>query len=150
MSKRLNTTDTLEAGDQVVLFRTKNCDYRAIPFDSLVQLILDRVPTPVYQAATIQPFNPNGNFTKEIDNNAAGTYLVMNPSTVIAAGTLVLPSINSIVDGQEVLVTSSQQITDLTINANGATVIGAPDAMGATAFFKLKYEELSQTWYRVG
>ncbi|MGQ0896231.1 transcriptional regulator [Acinetobacter baumannii] len=150
MSKRLNTTDTLEAGDQVVLFRTKNGDYRAIPFDSLVQLILDRVPTPVYQAATIQPFNPNGNFTKEIDNNAAGTYLVMNPSTVIAAGTLVLPSINSIVDGQEVLVTSSQQITDLTIDANGATVIGAPDAMGATAFFKLKYEELSQTWYRVG
>ncbi len=150
MSKRLNTTDTLEAGDQVVLFRTKNCDYRAIPFDTLVQLILDRVPTPVYQAATIQPFNPNGNFTKEIDNNAAGTYLVMNPSTVIASGTLILPSINSIVDGQEVLVTSSQQITDLTIDANGATVIGAPDAMGATAFFKLKYEELSQTWYRVG
>lgn len=150
MSKRLNTTDTLEAGDQIVLFRTKNCDYRAIPFDSLVQLILEQVPTPVYQAATIQPFNPNGNFTKEIDNNAAGTYLVMNPSTVIAAGTLVLPSINSIVDGQEVLVTSSQQITDLTIDANGATVIGAPDAMGATAFFKLKYEELSQTWYRVG
>lgn len=150
MSKRLNTTDTLEAGDQVVLFRTKNGDYRAIPFDTLVQLILEQVPTPVYQAATIQLFNPNANFTKEIDNNAAGTYLVMNPSTVIAAGTLVLPSINSIVDGQEVLVTSSEQITNLTIDANGATVIGAPDAMGATAFFKLKYEELSQTWYRVG
>lgn len=150
MSKRLNTTDTLEAGDQVVLFRTKNGDYRAIPFDTLVQLILDQVPTPVYQAATIQLFNPNANFTKEIDNNAAGTYLVMNPSTVIASGTLVLPSISSIVDGQEVLVTSSEQITNLTIDANGATVIGAPDAMGATAFFKLKYEELSETWYRVG
>lgn len=150
MSKRLNTTDTLEAGDQVVLFRTKNGDYRAIPFDTLVQLILDQVPTPVYQAATIQLFNPNANFTKIIDNNIAGTYLVMNPSTVIATGALVLPSVNDIIDGQEVLVTSSQQITDLTIDANGATVIGAPDAMGATAFFKLKYEELSQTWYRVG
>ncbi|MEB3793857.1 MULTISPECIES: transcriptional regulator [unclassified Acinetobacter] len=150
MSRRLNETDALGVGDQFVLYKGNCTDFRSVPQDVILSWILSNIPVVKPVSAIIQPFNPNANFTKEIDNNAAGTYLVINPSAAIAVGTLVLPSVNSIVDGQEVLVTSSQQITDLTIDANGATVIGAPDAMGATAFFKLKYEELSQTWYRVG
>ncbi|MDU4393271.1 MAG: transcriptional regulator [Acinetobacter ursingii] len=150
MSKRPNQADTLIDGDQVIIFRGNCTDYRSIPIDQLIEFLLDKLPTPEYKQPTIQRFNPNGNFTIEIDNNDAGTYLVMNPSIEIQNGTIKLPSIFNVKDGQEILVTSSQQITNLSFDGNGATLVGEPNAMGATAFFKLKYDALSHTWYRVG
>jgi len=39
----------------------------------------------------------------------------------------------------------------LTININGASAIqGAPTALTAGQFFKLKYDASGLTWYRVG
>ncbi|MEQ1105227.1 transcriptional regulator [Acinetobacter ursingii] len=150
MSKRPNQADSLIEGDQFVMFRGNCTDYRVLPIDQLLEWVLAKIPTPEYKQPTIQRFNPNGNFTIEIDNNDAGTYLVMNPSIEIQNGTIKLPSIFNVKDGQEILVTSSQQITNLSFDGNGATLVGEPNAMGATAFFKLKYDVLSHTWYRVG
>lgn len=150
MSKRPNQTDTLIEGDQIVIFRGNCTDYRSTPINRLIEVILSEIPTPEYKQPSIQRFNPNGNFTIEIDNNDAGTYLVMNPSIEIQNGTIKLPSIFNVKDGQEILVTSSQQITNLSFDGNGSALVGEPNAMGATAFFKLKYDALSHTWYRAG
>lgn len=150
MSKRLNTTDTPEAGDQVVLFRTKNSDYRAIPFDALVQAILSQVPTPEYVQPKVQHFNPNGNFSINVENYPEGTYLYLNPSAGIETGEIKLPALVDVTDKQELSVACSQQINNFTVTGNGSAVIGAPNALNATGFFKLRFDKLSGTWYRVG
>ena len=53
-------------------------------------------------------------------------------------------------DGQEVLVTSTQAVTALTVSGNGSTVYGAPSALTANAFFKLRFDGVVKAWYRIG
>ncbi|WP_049083236.1 hypothetical protein [Acinetobacter nosocomialis] len=150
MSNRLNETDALGVGDQFVLYKGNCTDFRSVPQDVVLEWILSNIPVIKPVSAIIQPFNPNADFTIAIENNAVGTYLVMNPSVSITNGTITLPPMAELTDGQELLVTSSQQIENLTIAGNGAALIGNPNTIAATGFFKLKFDLLSQTWYRVG
>ncbi|WP_347016437.1 transcriptional regulator [Acinetobacter seifertii] len=150
MSRRLNETDALGVGDQFVLYKGNCTDFRSVPQDVVLEWILSNIPVIKPVSAIIQPFNPNADFTVAIENNAVGTYLVMNPSVSITNGTITLPPMAELTDGQELLVTSSQQIENLTISGNGAALIGNPNAIAATGFFKLKFYLLSQTWSRVG
>ncbi|MCZ3293825.1 transcriptional regulator [Acinetobacter baumannii] len=150
MSNRLNETDDLETGDQFVLYKGNCTDFRSVPQDTILNWILANIPVVKPIAAIIQVFNPNANFTVQVENNAVGTYLVMNPSVAITNGTITLPALTDVSDGQELLVTSSQQIENLTIAGNGAALIGNPNTIAASGFFKLKFDRISQTWYRVG
>jgi hypothetical protein len=61
-----------------------------------------------------------------------------------------MPAVASVIDGQELLVNSTQAVTTLTVAGNGATVAGAPTTLAANGFFRLKFEALVSTWYRVG
>ncbi|MGX9005245.1 transcriptional regulator [Acinetobacter baumannii] len=150
MSRRLNETDALGVGDQFVLYKGNCTDFRSIPQDVIMEWILSNLPDTKPIAAVIQLFNPNTDFNVLVDNNISGTYLVINPSVQITNGIITLPPILDITDGQEVFVTSSKQITNLTIAGNGAALIGMPITIGLSGFFKLRFDKTSQTWYRVG
>lgn len=150
MSRRLNETDALGVGDQFVLYKGNCTDFRSIPQDVIMEWILSNLPDTKPIAAVIQLFNPNADFNVLVDNNISGTYLVINPSVQITNGTITLPPILNLTDGQEVFVTSSKQITNLTISGNGAALIGMPITIGLSGFFKLRFDKTSQTWYRVG
>lgn len=150
MSRRLNETDALGVGDQFVLYKGNCTDFRSIPQDVIMEWILSNLPDTKPIAAVIQLFNPNADFNVLVDNNISGTYLVINPSVQITNGIITLPPILNLTDGQEVFVTSSKQITNLTISGNGAALIGMPITIGLSGFFKLRFDKTSQTWYRVG
>jgi hypothetical protein len=89
-------------------------------------------------------------FSVAITDSSASIWLVLTPTAGFAAGTLVLPAVAKCIDKQEILVNSTQSITTLTITANGSTVTGAPATMAANAFFTLRFEAVTDTWYRVG
>lgn len=148
MNKRLNITDRIGPCDSVVIWSGDNQDFRAVPLDIFTKQIQEGVTLP--DAFNIQHFNPGANFTLDIENDERGTYLILNPSATIAAGTLTLPENNTVKDGQSLLVASSKAVTALTIVGNNALVIGGPTTIAAGGFFKLKYDKLSNTWYRVG
>lgn len=150
MSRRLNETDALGVGDQFVLYKGNCTDFRSVPQDVIMEWILSNLPDTKPISAVIQLFNPNADFNVLVDNNVSGTYLVINPSVQITNGIITLPPILDITDGQEVFVTSSKQITNLTIAGNGAALIGIPITIGLSGFFKLRFDKTSQTWYRVG
>ena len=152
MSSRPNQADSIITGDQVIIYRGNSTSYLALPFDTLKSTILDGITTGSSSSPlpVVQRYNPTANFTLIVENHAAGTYLLLNPASGIDSGTLTLPINVEVVDQQQIMFSCSQQITNLTINGNGAAVIGAPNAIAATAFFKLQYDQLSGTWYRVG
>lgn len=90
-------------------------------------------------------------FSVSITNSSANTHLILTPTTGFAAGTIVLPAIANVIDKQEVLVNTTQQVTALTINGNGAVAVtGEPTSLAADDFFRLKFDALTSTWYRVG
>lgn len=147
MNKRLNITDRIGPNDSVVLWSANNQDYRGLAIDVLKEVIKDKSNQ---SALLIQHFNPNADFTLNIENHEVGTYLILNPSVSITTGSIKLPERYVVTDGQVVLVTCSQQVNNFSIDGNNAHVIGAPNALAANGFFKLKYDKLSNTWYRVG
>lgn len=150
MSRRLNETDALGVGDQFVLYKGNCTDFRAVPQDIIIKWVLDNIPVVNPVSASIQLFNPNADFNVPVDNNPNGTYLVINPSVTINNGTISLPQMPDVADGQALFVTSSKQITNLTIFPNGAALVGQPITIGISGFFKLLFDKTSQTWYRVG
>lgn len=149
MNKRLNITDKIGDSDSVVIWSANNQDYRGAPVDLLVEKVKEGIQ--VNQSSLlVQHFNPNADFTLDIENHEVGTYLILNPSVSITTGSIKLPERYSVTDGQVLLVACAQQVNNFSVDGNNALVIGAPNALAANGFFKLKYDKLSNTWYRVG
>lgn len=150
MNKRLSNTDRIGPCDSVVIWSGDNGDFRGAPVDLLIEKIQESIKKVDYPPINIQHFNPNANFTLNIDNHEVGTYLVLNPSVSITTGAIKLPERYDVTDGQVLLVACAQQVNNFSVDGNNALVIGAPNALAANGFFKLKYDKLSNTWYRVG
>lgn len=150
MNKRLSITDRIGPNDSIVVWSANNQNYRGFPFENLIEKVQESIKKVDYPPIHIQHFNPNANFTLNIENHEVGTYLILNPTSGLSTGSIKLPERYSVQDAQEVAVACSQQITSFSIDGNGALVVGAPNTLAASGFFKLKYDKLSNTWYRVG
>jgi hypothetical protein len=148
MNKRLNITDKIGDSDSVVIWSANNQDYRGVAINVLKEAIKSELGN--QSSLLIQHFNPNADFTLNIENHEVGTYLILNPSVSITTGSIKLPERYSVTDGQVLLVACAQQVNNFSVDGNNALVIGAPNALAANGFFKLKYDKLSNTWYRVG
>ena len=148
MNKRLNITDKIGDSDSVVIWSANNQDYRGVPINVLKEAI--ELELGNQSSLLIQHFNPNADFTLDIENHEIGTYLILNPSVSITIGSIKLPERYTVTDGQVLLVACAQQVNNFSVDGNNALVIGAPNALAANGFFKLKYDKLSNTWYRVG
>lgn len=80
--------------------------------------------------------------------SGASMHLLMTPLAGYAAGTVLMPA--APIDGQEVVVTSTQSVTTLTVSGNGASVNGAPTTLAANGFFRLRYDQVTNSFYRIG
>lgn len=146
MNKRLNITDKIGDCDSVVIWSANNQDYRGVP----INVLKEAIKSSNQPSLLVQHFNPNGDFTLNIENHEVGTYLILNPSVSITTGSIKLPERYTVTDSQVLLVACAQQVNNFSVDGNNASVIGAPNALAANGFFKLKYDKLSNTWYRVG
>lgn len=153
----LNTTDEVSTGDLIVLYKSANGDYRgmtAAEFLTYLEANLDfATATGVPQFETQMASPSATGFSVTIAPPTAGdnVHLILMPLAGYATGTIVLPAVANVIDKQEVLVNCTQAVTTLTVSGNGAVgVIGAPTALTANQFFKLKYDSTMQSWYRVG
>lgn len=151
---QLSTLDALAAGDQFPVFDQSNGDARKLAASALLQYIQDNIVFPAAGVAEYitQYASPSASgFTVNITNADDNIHLILTPTAGYAAGTIVLPAVGNVVDKQRVLINTTQQVTALTINGNGAVAVtGAPSSLGADDFFTLKYDATMQTWYRVG
>ena len=72
--------------------------------------------------------------------------LVLNPSLLLALGTLVLPA--NPIDGQVIEVSSTQTITVLTVSASQTIRGGGAITIGATTGLSWRYIQSIDTWMR--
>lgn len=144
---QLSTTPTVSAGDKVPVFVQGNGDARAATMSVLLDFVEANFASPDY---VTQIFAPSSSGTTiQFVPQAANLWAIINPTGAFAALTLVLPSPVGEVfaDGAQILVTCSNSVDVLTINGNGATVFGAPTALGVGGFFTLRYNKLQTRWY---
>ncbi len=151
---RLSTSDRVVGGDKLPIGSQSSGDDRKIPVSLLLEYMQANLvfTTPCFQAYTTQYSVPSATgFNIQITDGSDNIHLILTPTAGYADGTITLPNIINATDKQEVLVNCTQQVTNLVVDGNGATsVTGEPTSIGADDFFRLKYDLVSSTWYRVG
>ena len=149
---KLSTTDTLALGDQLPIGSANNGDDRKTPISVLLAFMQANLTFSDDTGFTTQYSAPSATgFNVAITDGSDSIHLILTPGAGYATGTITLPSVTNVVDKQEILVNSTQDVTTLTIDGNGATAVtGEPTTLAANDFFKLKYDAVTSTWYRIG
>lgn len=148
---QLSRADSLSTSDLLAFWSSANSDTRAGSITLLLELLQESLTAPgddttQYAAPSATGFS----VTIAPPVNGQNMYLLLTPNAGYAAGAIVLPAQANCVDGQTVLVNTTQAVTALTITSSGASVVGAPTTLAANAFFKLRYDGVFKNWYRVG
>ncbi len=145
---QLSNVDTLSSADQLLIFNTSNGDERRTSLNSLLTFINANATIP--NANTKQYSAPTVGFNLSITDNQNNVWLILTPAGTLATGTLTLPLASNLLDQQEILVNSTQTITALSFGLNGAIAgVGLPTTITANGFFRLRFDQVVQNWYRI-
>lgn len=146
---QLALLDQVSSGDQMPVYSGQNGDARRLPISALLTYFQQTFAAPTV-ATTV--YVPVTGFSIAIPTPQTEIFwALLNPAGTLATGTIVLPLNTAVADGTEILMTSTQTITSLTVSLNGATAAsGAPTTLTAGSFAKLRFYQATNSWYRVG
>ena len=135
-------------GDQVPVYSPNNGDARRLPVSSLLQYFQQTFASPTLATNV---YTPSTGFNVAVPTPvAAQQWMLIQPAGTLALGTITLPLNTQTPDGTEVLVTTTQQITGFTLALNGATAAyGAPSTLAAEDFFRMRFVQATNSWYRI-
>lgn len=146
---QLSAVDQVVSSDQVPIYSSENGDARKASMAMLLAFFASQITANDDKITQYAAPSATG-FSVQVNNDNKSVWLVLTPTGGFAAGTLVLPAVANCIDRQEILVNCTQAVTALTITGNGATVTGAPTTLAANSYFRLRFDAVTKTWYRVG
>ena len=141
---KLTATDALAAGDLLPVYKQSQGDARKASITTLIDYINANAAISGQQVTQYAAPSAN-NFT--ITVNDGDVWLLITPTGSLSGGTIALPDGPS--DRDTVTVTTTQQLTSLTVSS-AKTVTGEPSALTGTLHFSMRYDGVTQAWYRVG
>ena len=135
-------------GDQVPVYSPNNGDARRLPVSSLLQYFQQTFASPTLATNV---YTPGTGFNLAVPTPVAQQqWMLIQPAGTLALGTVTLPLNTQTPDGPEVLITTTQQITGFTLALNGATAAyGAPTTLAAEDFFRMRFVQATNSWYRI-
>lgn len=146
---QLSSITTVSGSDLIPVYSQSNGDSRKISVTNLLAYFRSNLTAPEFSTQYASPSATA--FTIAVNDSSDNTFLVLAPLAVYADGAITLPAVANCIDGQEVLVCSSQVVTAFVVNGNGAVdVIGSPTALTAGGFFRLRFDATYSIWHRVG
>jgi len=146
---QLNAADQVSGSDLLALFSQANGDARKISLTNFMNWLASQQLATADNKVT-QYAAPMTGATVLLTDTQNSVWLLLTPSGTLAAATLKLPLVSNVLDRTEILVNSTRVITALTLDANGAAIVGGPSALTANGFFLLRFDAVMKTWYRVG
>jgi hypothetical protein len=146
---KLTAVDTISASDQFPLYSAADGDTRRCSGTTLAEFIRETITVSDDKVTQYAAPAATGT-TVTVTDDDASVWLIITPLAGYAAMTIKMPALASSIDKQELLVNCTQSVTTLTIDANGSTVVGAPTTLAANAYFRLRFDAVLNTWYRVG
>ena len=136
------------AGDQLAVYAPNTGDARRLPMSALLTFFQQQFASPT-MATNL--YTPGTGF-----NIAAPTpvsqqqWILIQPAGTLATGTVTLPLNTSTPDGTEILITTTQQVTAFTLALNGAAAaFGDPSTLAAEDFFRMRFYQATNSWYRI-
>jgi hypothetical protein len=135
-------------GDQVPIYSPNNGDARRLPISALLAYFQQTFASPTLATNV---YTPGTGFNLAVPTPVAQQqWMLIQPAGTLATGTVTLPLNTQTPDGTEVLITTTQQITAFTLGLNGATAgYGAPTTLAAEDFFRMRFVQATNSWYRI-
>ena len=135
-------------GDQVPVYSPNNGDARRLPISQLLAYFQQTFASPTLATNV---YTPGTGFNIAVPTPVAQQqWMLIQPAGTLATGTVTLPLNTQTPDGTEVLITTTQQITAFTLAPNGAAnVYGASTTLAAEDFFRMRFVQATNSWYRI-
>ena len=143
---QLPVLNTISSGDQLPVYSPNNGDARRTSIGSLLTFFQQSFASPTL---AVNLFVPGNGFNITVPTPVAEQqWMLLQPAGTLATGTITLPLNTGVPDGTTVIISSTQEITSLTIALNGAAAIyGAVTTLAAGAATEIRYYQPTNSWY---
>jgi hypothetical protein len=145
---QLPVLNTISSGDQLPVYSPNNGDARRTSIGSLLTFFQQSFASPTL---SVNLFVPGSGFNITVPTPVSNDqWMLLQPAGTLATGTITLPLNTGVPDGTTVLITSTQEITSLTIALNGASAIyGAVTSLAAGTATAIRFYQPTNSWYQI-
>jgi hypothetical protein len=145
---QLPVLNTISSGDQLPVYSPNNGDARRTSIGSLLTFFQQSFASPTL---AVNLFVPGSGFNITVPTPVSEQqWMLLQPAGTLATGTITLPLNTGVPDGTTVLITTTQEITSLTIALNGASAIfGAVTSLGAGCAAVYRFYQPTNSWYNI-
>jgi len=145
---QLPVLSTISSGDQLPVYSPNNGDARRTSIGSLLTFFQQSFASPTL---SVNLYVPSAGFNITVPTPVSNDqWMLIQPASTLASGTITLPLNTGVPDGTTVLITTTQEITSLTIALNGATAIyGGVSFLGAGTATAIRFYQPTNSWYQI-
>jgi hypothetical protein len=145
---QLPLLSTISSGDQLPVYSPNNGDARRTSIGSLLTFFQQSFASPTLATNLYVPGNGfNITVPTPVSNDQ---WMLLQPAGTLATGTITLPLNTGVPDGTTVLITTTQEITSLTIALNGATALyGGVTSLAAGTATAIRFYQPTNSWYQI-
>jgi hypothetical protein len=145
---QLPVLNTISSGDQLPVYSPNNGDARRTSIGSLLTFFQQSFASPTL---AVNLFVPGNGFNITVPTPVSNDqWMLLQPAGALASGTITLPLNTGVPDGTTVLITTTQEITLLTIALNGASAIyGAVTSLPAGSATAIRFYQPTNSWYQI-
>jgi len=145
---QLPVVSQLSSGDQIPVYNTVNGDARRASLNTLLGFFEQTFASP---DVAVNLYTPTTGFSIAVPTPVSQQqWILLQPVSTLATGTVTLPLNTGTPDGTEILITTTQQITALTIGLNGASnVFGLPTMLQAGSGVRFRWYQATNSWYSI-
>jgi hypothetical protein len=145
---QLPVLSTVSSGDQLPVYSPNNGDARRLSIGNLLTFFQQTFASPTL---SVNLYVPGSGFNITVPTPVSqDQWMLLQPAGTLATGTITLPLNTGVPDGTTVLITTTQEITSLTIALNGASAIfGTVSFLGAGTATALRFYQPTNSWYQI-
>jgi hypothetical protein len=145
---QLPVLNTISSGDQLPVYSPNNGDARRTSIGSLLTFFQQSFASPTL---SVNLYVPGSGFNITVPTPVSqDQWMLLQPAGTLATGTITLPLNTGVPDGTTVLITTTQEITSLTIALNGATAIyGGVTSLAAGTATAIRFYQPTNSWYQI-
>ena len=145
---QLPVLSTVSSGDQLPVYSPNNGDARRLSIGNLLTFFQQTFASPTLSTNL---YVPGSGFNITVPTPVSqDQWMLLQPAGTLATGTITLPLNTGVPDGTTVLITTTQEITSLTIALNGATALyGGVSFLGAGTATAIRFYQPTNSWYQI-
>lgn len=145
---QLSGISQVSGGDLLPVYVSNNGDARKVSITQLLNYFQTVFASPT---VSTNLYTPGTGFNITVPTPVSEQqWMLIQPASALASGTVTLPLNTGTPDGTQVLITTTQEITAFTLALNGAAAgFGFPSSIPAGGAFNVRYYQATNSWYNI-